>query len=294
MLRSYESLLNSTSTVDKDEGDLFLKFIVSGEQEYAEKMIQKKPELLLYSGTVVDLSKRKFTQITGLQYAMWALDWHMWKMIMKYIPKEAAAEQAAGHKTGNWVSEHGQTAYTLVNNFIEAVEEYVDKAQKGYFAQPIDFGEFWVKRVGGAQAMLPIHFVNELCRTDIIAGRYNRSYVEETLPRTRQIRNGNWFKSDRGELGQFSNPDDSNESWSGFACVRGGDLEAYAATGAGPLRWYRRRYSDRTDWKLWTAEGIDCRTLKGIASKRREQLENLLNELKEVPKHKQNAPLKKK
>jgi hypothetical protein len=40
------------------------------------------------AGRVTDLSGREFQSITAFQYALWALDWHMWAMIQKYLPVE--------------------------------------------------------------------------------------------------------------------------------------------------------------------------------------------------------------
>ena len=50
--------------------------------------------MALASGSVIDLSKRRFAKITAFQYALWAMDWHMWTMLLKYLPKPEAAAQA--------------------------------------------------------------------------------------------------------------------------------------------------------------------------------------------------------
>ena len=64
---------------DRDEKALnqLLQSVAEGEQDKAEEFIQKNKNLLLYPGTVKDLSGREFKQITAFQYALWALDWHI-------------------------------------------------------------------------------------------------------------------------------------------------------------------------------------------------------------------------
>ena len=85
----------------------FLTHVVKGEQSQAEKMLKKNRHLALAPGTITDHTERTFNNITGFQYAVWALDWHMWRMIQKYLPKEAAQSQALGFTTGPWVKQHG-------------------------------------------------------------------------------------------------------------------------------------------------------------------------------------------
>ena len=68
---------------------------MQGEQDQAEKIIKDNPSLLLSPGTVTDLSGREFKQITAFQYVLWALDWHMWKMLLKYMDTKEAALQFA-------------------------------------------------------------------------------------------------------------------------------------------------------------------------------------------------------
>ena len=70
-----------------------LQHLVRGEQDEAKTMLQKDRSLLLQKGNVNDLSSRKFYQITAFQYALWALDRHMWEMILEYLPENEAAKQ---------------------------------------------------------------------------------------------------------------------------------------------------------------------------------------------------------
>ena len=72
---------------------VLLKWVTEGHLLEVEKLLQKNPELALMTGTVTDLSNRKFNNITIFQYAVWALDIDMWNMILKYLDKQSALSQ---------------------------------------------------------------------------------------------------------------------------------------------------------------------------------------------------------
>jgi hypothetical protein len=76
------------SVVNQKKIHELLRLVVEGEQDQAEAMIKKDKNLLLAAGRIIDLSGREFERITAFQYALWALDWHMWTMIQKYLPTE--------------------------------------------------------------------------------------------------------------------------------------------------------------------------------------------------------------
>ncbi len=83
----------------------FLRLIAEGEQDKAEAMLKANSNLTLQSGTVTDLSNRTFEHITAFQYAVWARDWHMWTMLLKYLSEEEATLQLHSLETNG--TEHG-------------------------------------------------------------------------------------------------------------------------------------------------------------------------------------------
>jgi len=166
-----------------------LIWVAEGEQDKAEAMIKAKPALLLHRGEVTDLSGRKFENITAFQYAVWALDWHMWTMILKYLPPAEQKAQAEQFETGAWVKTHGVTADKLIQNLVTALQKYIDNYSGWSYEKR---GEHWVKQVGGAQLYLPAHVINEYCRPDRSFDS-TRNFLELTLPRTRQTDQGEWF-----------------------------------------------------------------------------------------------------
>ena len=67
--------------------DKFLKHIGFGEQDEEEEMLKKDNYLTLDAGNLTDCAKREFKQIKAFQYSLWALDFYMWKILLKYLPK---------------------------------------------------------------------------------------------------------------------------------------------------------------------------------------------------------------
>lgn len=145
--------------VSAEDVQKFLNHVAAGQQDEAEAMLKKNSELALTSGTVTDHAKRTFKNITGFQYAVWALDWHMWKMIKKYLSKEAAQEQSRGFAEGSWVAEHGEHANW--KKLTEAQQTLIDNCQSWDWRK---INEFWVQQVGGAQLLLPAHVLQEYCQ----------------------------------------------------------------------------------------------------------------------------------
>jgi hypothetical protein len=51
----------------------------------AEALIKENPAILLKNGTGKDPAGRTFENITAFQYALWALDWYMWEMMLPHM-----------------------------------------------------------------------------------------------------------------------------------------------------------------------------------------------------------------
>ena len=164
-------------SVDQKALGQLLQFVAEGEQDKAEALIQKDKNLLLHPGTIKDLSGREFKQMTVFQYALWAVDWHMWTMIQKYLPKEAQAQQCQELETQG-------TGHFSLQGLMNALQTYVDNAAKWNYDQRAD--DHWCKVVGGAQQALPVHVVNEYCRGDRPFHPCPQEW-ESKLPRTREM-----------------------------------------------------------------------------------------------------------
>ncbi len=164
-----------------------LHHIARGEQDLAEKMIRATPSLLLEAGEVTDYSGRYFKNITAFQYALWALDSHMWKMILKYLPKDKAAQQLSIHL-------NKEKDYTALHGNHYNFDLLIQALRKG---RKVSY-ESWVVMVGQPQKQVPAHIANEYCRGDVPFSK-KRNFHESTLPRTLTFYNfnthvdQNWF-----------------------------------------------------------------------------------------------------
>lgn len=150
-----------------------LQHVAFGEQEQAEKMLQSTPGLLLHKGNVTDYSRRTFHSITAFQYALWALDRHMWTMILKYLPREEATKQLHDHVYNQ------KDSYYDFAPLINALQTYVDNCDDW---TDDEHSQHWIKVVGGAQRLVPVHVVNEYCREDRSFGLLPQ-FNEGHLPR---------------------------------------------------------------------------------------------------------------
>jgi hypothetical protein len=184
--------------------ELFLLFIAAGEQDQAEAMLKANPSLATAKGTVTDLSGRTFEDITGFQYAVWALDWHMWKMIYNmenpergYLSAEQTAQQMSEIDGAPWTKKHG------VHFSFDPLINALDTCVKHYQASRWGEGDAaWVQQVGGAQLWLPAHAINEYCRPDR-SFHPTPNFLEVNLPRSMKTDDGFWFTAEYngGKLG---------------------------------------------------------------------------------------------
>lgn len=180
----------------------FLNHIGSGEQDQAEDMLKQYPGLSLKFGDLTDCSKREFKKISAFQYALWALDFHMWQMILKYLPVEEAIKQINSSKHGTWL----KTKQTQVNwqKLIDALQIYIDNYNVWSYQQLKDY---WSQKVGGAQLSLPAHVINEYFHP---LRTFYSKFIDEyelVLPR-----NGvdTWLHANQSELMQLG----ENFAWS--------------------------------------------------------------------------------
>ncbi|HQY22132.1 MAG TPA: ankyrin repeat domain-containing protein [Gammaproteobacteria bacterium] len=233
----------------------FLTFVAEGEQGKAKAMLKSNRDLALVSGNVIDLSNRIFNGITGFQYAVWALDWHMWTMIKQYLPNEAAREQAQGFEKGFWVKQHG--VHANLNNLIQAYQKTIHLYNAKKYT---DGNTAWVQEVGGEQRLLPAHVVNEYCHP--IRPFYpvpNFKDADVALPRTRTIETGeDWFYDEN--LGKQ------------FGVYRS----------AQPVSRVRKKVGGTLGWR-WGEESAELRdhqSIIALASTRIDQREELITELR--------------
>ncbi|MGD0465563.1 MAG: protein kinase [Gammaproteobacteria bacterium] len=161
--------LQPTSKTSLKDLTKFLNYIAFGDQDKAEDMLKKNRDLGLISGDLTDCAGRQFKNITGFEYAVWALDWHMWEMIQQYISEEEARKQIIKlGSEGIDIKEPGSSNYKKTKQvswqkLIDALQKYIDNH---IYWSAEEYQNYWAKEVGGAQLLLPAHIIHEYTRID--------------------------------------------------------------------------------------------------------------------------------
>ncbi len=104
----------------------------------------------------------------------------MWKMVQKYLPPEAQAQQFRELESKG--TAHGK--HFSLQPLISALDTHVEKLNTEWKHNDKRARDHWQKVVGAAQRLLPAHIVNEYCHPkrafDPCPG-----FKEDVLPRSR-------------------------------------------------------------------------------------------------------------
>jgi hypothetical protein len=193
----------------------FLQHVAYGEQDKAEALLKEHPELaqeLLKAHHIAftDYSGRTF-RCTAYEYAYWAKDSHMQRMLEKYIRRDEDTRQLILNRvrdietqekpTGllsflfsrpatikknkgldyTTTNEHGEIIHHNDTHFSlqplkDALHHYInayDESPKAADADWEALDRIWAKEVGGAQRQVPAHIAHEYCHP-------NRSFEDVT------------------------------------------------------------------------------------------------------------------
>jgi hypothetical protein len=167
--------------VQKLQAQKFLHCVARGQQKEAEDLLKANPDanFLLEEGTFTDYSGRTFN-CTAYEYAYWAKDKHMLRMLEQYIVQdEATKEELLNRCTA--IEAHGlnylqhdipitgskhfdlQPLETAYNEYIKAHDAWRDTNFSN--AGEAALVTAWMN-VGMAQRELPTHYVNEYFRKE--------------------------------------------------------------------------------------------------------------------------------
>jgi hypothetical protein len=156
-----------------------LHHVTRGEHDVVKAMLKQDINLIFKRGKVTDCSGREFENISGFEYALWALDKHMWAAMIECIPsneesKKVFAQLIAQYNKVNTDGViyrlNGKTItekhFDFENTIIKELQTQVDSinapGEKNWDA--ID--NQWREGVGGAQKGLPMHIVDEYCSNE--------------------------------------------------------------------------------------------------------------------------------
>lgn len=176
--------------------------VATGEQVKVETLFQKKiPELMLKKTTFIDYSGRTFN-CTAYEYAYWAKDTHMCRMLEKYMDADTKCQVLqridAIEKDGLEYIQHGNKCCTKhfdLTPLVDALKEYVYGYRKWEATNNYDaMIAAWMK-VGLAQRDVPVHVINEYCRPDRSFDP-TPEFNEDELPRVVSFYNYNTVSID--------------------------------------------------------------------------------------------------
>ena len=173
-----------------------LQLVTNGEQMEAEALIEINKELLLTADQIKDPGGREFLKITAFQYALWALDWRMWTMLLKYLTPQIAYDQLLELEA----KPPGDSPHFSLEPLINALNGYKENKNNDYNS--------W-KKIGIYQRQLVINVVNEYCHPERDFDKvptFTEEAKEKPFPRSQKVdKEGRqeWFTAeiDGGKLG---------------------------------------------------------------------------------------------
>jgi len=197
-----------------------LHFTVLGRLDQVENILKVHPELALKRATITDLSDRTFYNITGLQYAAWALDIEMCELILKNVDNASASvadTQLSELEKNPW----GHGAYYDISPLVKKTQGYLNNYNGWDYDKCC---QYWQKEVGGEQRKCPAWLIYAWCE----AG-YDVAWVKKDLKNIKVVRQYEkehlkwWFEQAyNGGLGVGSTwschrgPRDQVQGWSGY------------------------------------------------------------------------------
>lgn len=177
---------------------MLLQSVSRGEQNKAASILALRPDLLSHRGDVTDYSGRTFKNITAFQYALWAMDTHMCRMILDAIPPSPTGDALRADLIHQYeeLESDGVTyeleglPYTNQHHFdfsplITALQYYADHMDVWYDTQNwAEMQRWWCTVVGLAQRYVPAHVAQEYChpaRSFYPTPKFNERELERSL-----------------------------------------------------------------------------------------------------------------
>ncbi len=204
----------------------FLTHVYRGNLKEVEKFLNRDKKLVAAQGDITDLSGREFKQITGFQYAYWAMDVEMCELILRYMLPREAWDQWFEIRAGDIFDKHG--AHFSLVKYLESLKEYIDnydawnKNCENGGREAIE--HCWFLEVGGAQRDFPAWMIMMMCEEGMEVA-WLRQDLTLGFERDEEYLNGWFCYEEMFHLGGIlmSGPfqDDSPEAIAGFSWGRG-------------------------------------------------------------------------
>ena len=204
--KEYKRLLSNDLMTAK-----VLMLVAQGQQTQAQALLVHQPNLLLQRGDVTDYSGRTFKNITAYEYAYWAKDWHVCRMLESQMDEETKAltlrdcdkidrygltyKQQRGDKVVEVIGSKHFDFKPLIDAYANYIRLYDRWVANNATDAELDAAWF---AIGVAQRDVPAYVAQEYCRPD--RSFHPRPVFDEpNLPRTltfynyRTQRDEQWF-----------------------------------------------------------------------------------------------------
>ena len=153
-----------------------LHHVTRGEHDAVKAMLEKDISLIFKRGIVTDCSGRKFESISAFEYALWALDKHMWEAMIACIPQneegrkvftKLIAQYNKVNTDGVTYKLNGKTIteqhFDFNNTIIKELQTQVDSINAPGVKNWSAIDKQWREGVGSAEKLFPMHIVYEYC-----------------------------------------------------------------------------------------------------------------------------------
>ena len=153
-----------------------LHYVTRGEHDAVKAMLKQDINLIFKRGIVTDCSGREFENISAFEYALWALDKHMWAAMIACIPQNEEgrkvferliAQYNKVNTDGVTYKLNGETIteqhFDFKNTIIKELQTQVDSINAPGVKNWDAIDKQWREGVGSAQNRFPMHVVYEYC-----------------------------------------------------------------------------------------------------------------------------------
>lgn len=153
-----------------------LHHVTRGEHDAVKAMLKKDMSLIFKRGAVTDCSGREFENISGFEYALWALDKHMWAAMIACIPQneegrkvfaQLIAQYNKVNADGVTYKLNGKTItekhFDFNNTIMKELQTQVDSINAPGDKNWDAIDKQWIEGAGSAENLFPIHVVYEYC-----------------------------------------------------------------------------------------------------------------------------------
>ena len=141
----------------------FLSCVVANKLAEAEKIVQMMPSIVSKKGVIKNLAGDEFPEMSAFQFTVLGKNWHMWKMLLKYMSKQEAAIQFAEIEQIKMADSPHFSLLPLIKEIRAYVRNHDAWSKEGTIAAREAREEQLYRKIGGLQRLLFAHKVHQYC-----------------------------------------------------------------------------------------------------------------------------------